>query len=98
MSNSSWKREERILAQMFGGKRLPNTGISQPDIRAPGVAVQAKKRKSLPEWLHEAVAQSERDARRGEIPLTVLSEIRQGCRPKRYVVIKLETYLDWYGK
>lgn len=97
MVDASWKREERILAEMFGGQRLPNTGASQPDVRAPGLAIQVKKRLALPVWLKSAVEQAKRDAGAGEIPLVVLSEIKRGHRPVRLVVLALGDYLDWFG-
>ena len=97
MTDKSWKREERILAQMFGSHRNPNTGEHRADINAPGLSIECKKRLALPAWLKNAVQQSVRAAQSHETPIVVLSEVVQGKKPQRYVVLTLKDWLDLHG-
>ncbi len=93
-----WKRQERQIAQALGGVRLPNTGAGQCDIRAGRFAVQVKARETLPVWLTEAVAQAQRDAAAGETPVVVLSQVSQGRKARRLVVMALEDWRDLAGR
>ncbi len=93
-----WKRQEREIAAAVGGARLPNNGAGQPDVRVGPYAIQVKARESLPAWLTGAVEQAARDADAGEIPVVVLSEVSQGRKARRLVVLDFdhwrETSLD----
>ncbi len=91
---SRWKSEERRVAAALGGTRLPNTGTGQCDVRAGRYAIQVKARESLPAWLTGAVEQAERDADAGEIPVVVLSEVSQGRKARRLVVMALDDWRD----
>jgi len=92
MSAQRWKRQERAIALQLRGQRLPNNGAAQPDIRAAGWAIQVKTRKELPAWLWAAVDQAARDAAPGEEPLVVLSEVSQGRKARRLVVLDFDTW------
>ncbi len=72
-------------------------GAGQPDIRAHGWAVQVKTRKELPAWLWAAVAQAQRDACAGEWPAVVLSEVTQGTRARRLVVLDFDAWATTVG-
>ncbi len=89
-----WKRQEREIAATLGGTRLPNNGAGQPDVRAGRYAVQVKARATLPAWLTGAVEQAERDADAGEIPVVVLSEVSQGRKARRLVVMAFNDWRD----
>ncbi len=89
-----WKNQERQVAAALGGVRLPNTGTGQPDVRAGRYAVQVKTRLTLPTWLTGAVEQAERDADTGEIPVVVLSEVSQGRKARRLVVMAFNDWRD----
>ncbi len=91
---SRWKRAERQVAQALGGVRLPNSGRGQPDVVADQFAVQVKVRETLPLWLTEAVDQAERDAAADEVPVLVLSQVSQGRRARRYVVMTFDVWRD----
>ncbi len=67
MPDTRWKKQERSVAALLGGVRLPNSGRGQPDVRAPGLAGQVKLMKALPLWLLGAVEQAGR-APRSEVP------------------------------
>lgn len=87
MSAARWKRQEREIAAALGGARLPNAGVGQCDVRAGGWAVQVKTTKALPLWLTAAVDQAARDAGEDDVPAVVLSEVRQGVKARRLVVL-----------
>jgi len=87
-----WKRQEREIAKALGGVRLPNIGRGQPDVRAPGWAIQVKTRAELPGWLWAAVDQAERDAGPDEAPAVVLSEVTAGRKARRLLVVDFERF------
>lgn len=97
MSAQRWKRQERAIAMALRSSRIPNNGAGQPDIRAAGWAVQVKTRKELPAWLWAAVDQAQRDAGIGERPAVVLSEVSQGKRARRLVVLDFDAWAAQIG-
>ena len=98
MSAQRWKRQEREIARALGAERIPNNGGGQPDIRTPsGWAVQVKTRAELPAWLLAAVDQAARDAGDGERPAVVLSEVSQGRKAWRLVVLDFDTWAAEIG-
>ncbi len=92
MSGARWKNQERAVAGLFGGQRLPNIGRGQPDVRLPGWGLQVKTRHELPAWLWSAVQQAERDAGPDERPAVVLCEVRPGVKARRLVVLDLDHF------
>lgn len=92
MSDKAWKAQERAAAAALGGHRNPNNGRAQSDIDAGGYAVEHKARRRLPQWLTRALGQA-RDSADGRVPLVVLSEVRQGVRAQRYVILRLGDWL-----
>ncbi|MDP9470319.1 MAG: hypothetical protein M3Q71_06570 [Chloroflexota bacterium] len=92
VSAGRWKRAEREVAAALGGRRLPNSGTGQPDVRLPGFALQIKTRRELPAWLWAAVDQATRDADPGELPAVVLNQVSQGRRARRLVVLDFERF------
>ena len=98
MPDARWKKQERSVAALLGGVRLPNSGRGQPDVRCPdGLACQVKTTTALPRWLTAAVAQAERDAEPGKLPVVVLCAVSQGKRARRLLVVDLETLVAWPG-
>jgi hypothetical protein len=93
--DTRWKQQERSVAALLGGIRLPNNGRGQPDVRAPGLAVQVKTMKQLPLWLTEAVAQSTREADPDELPIVVLCAVSRGRKARRLLVVDLDTLTGW---
>ena len=90
--DARWKRQEREIAATLGTRRLPNVGAGQPDCRAAGWAFQVKTRRTLPAWLIDAMHQAARDCAADERPAVILSEVRQGMKARRLVVVALA---DW---
>lgn len=95
MSAGHCKRHEREIAAIFGGVRLPNTGQGQPDVITDELAVQVKRSKRPPAWLHAAIDQAEQDADVCRLPAVVLAEAVQGRRTRRYLVVDLDWLLRW---
>lgn len=99
--SNSWKREERIIAGMFGVGRNANNGKRQNDIDVHDVlALECKKRKDLPAYLGEFLHQAREGAKKrgtGQLPIVVLSEARgMGYATKRYALMDLEVLVKLY--
>ncbi len=97
MSSDRWKRHEREIARLLGGRRLPNNGSGQPDVvavtAAGTLAVQVKTRTSVPAWLTAAMGQATRDAIATDpeaIPIVVIAHPSPGVGTRRYAVLELE--------
>jgi len=98
-SSARWKRHERETAAQLGGVRVPCNGSSNVDIRVPGFSVQHKTRKALPAWFNHAVEQAVRDCEEGQTPMVTLAESPgKGHKTKRYVVLRVEDWIDWHGR
>lgn len=77
MSDKTWKAIERRVADYFGGVRVPVTGRqrgSAPDIQHDFFSFEVKHRKTLPEWLFDAINQAEESRTNGQVPLVVLHQ------------------------
>lgn len=74
---STWKCVERSIAKILGGTRVPVTGRSRgsaPDIEHATLSLEVKHRKSLPDWLKDALEQAEASKKEGQLPVAVLHE------------------------
>jgi len=96
MTDARWKRQERQVAAMLGSHRNPNNGEHRTDIDAGPFAVEHKARKSLPTWLTDALQQA-RNGAGDRTPVVVLTEVRQGVKAKRYVLMDFADWADWHG-
>ncbi len=96
MVDKAWKRQERQVAAKMGSRRNPNTGEHRTDIDTPAFAIEHKARRRLPGWLTGALRQA-KDGADGRTPIVVLSEVRQGVKAQRYVLLSLEDWLAWHG-
>jgi|TARA_Y100000296_G_scaffold65061_1_gene76491 hypothetical protein len=47
----NWKRFERRVAEISGGKRIPVNGRKELDVKHPYLGIECKYRKTLPDWL-----------------------------------------------
>jgi len=96
VADARWKKQERQVAAMLGVTRNPNNGRRQSDIDVGAFAVEHKARKTLPSWFTDAVAQASASAN-GRTPVVVLTEVRQGMKARRYVVLRFADWVDLYG-
>ncbi len=77
MTERAWKRSERRVAELLGGRRVPVSGRQRgdaPDIAHPVFAVEVKTRKTLPAWLRTAMAQAVAAQCGEQIPVVVLHQ------------------------
>jgi len=75
VTNPAWKRTERAIAERLGGQRVPVSGRQRgdaPDIAHDRLAIECKRRRSVPAWLLEAMAQAEAAARPGQLPVAIV--------------------------
>lgn len=92
--NAVWKHAEREVCKRLGIQRTGYLGGA--DGTGEWLAVEVKHRKSLPVWLHAAMAQAEKHAEPGQLPIVALHEFRQEYGGA-YVVMRLGQFVDWFG-
>ncbi len=97
MADARWKRHERAVARDLGTVRLPNGGTGQPDCRAGGWAVQIKTRAAVPAWLWAALDQAARHAEEGARPAVVVSDVVQGRKARRLVLLDFDQWRALVG-
>ena len=91
-SAGRWKRQEREISRLLGTHRLPAAAVGQPDLRVAGWAVQVKTRATVPKWLWAALDQAARDAEPGERPAVIVSDVVQGRKARRLVLLDFEQW------
>ena len=78
MADKAWKQYERRLAKYIGhAERVPVTGRqrgSAPDIEHAWLAIEAKYRKKLPDWIKDAMSQAKASARGCQAPVVIMGE------------------------
>ena len=70
-----WKKTEREIAKLIGGRRVPVTGRQRgdvPDIEHPLLSIEVKERQTLPAWVEEAMSQAEASVKPFQIPVVFL--------------------------
>jgi hypothetical protein len=77
VTERGWKRAERRVAEILGGRRVPVSGRQRgdcPDIEHDQLSIEVKSRKSIPAWLEEALRQAEASAKDEQLPVAVLHQ------------------------
>ena len=97
MPDRTWKKAERKVAELVDGRRLPVSGRGgQPDILNVRLAIEVKHRRTLPQWLLDALRQAEQAATPGQLAVVVLHQ-----RGQRYadslVIVRLKAFREWLG-
>lgn len=93
-TNKTWKRTERKIAALTGGKRVPVTGRARgdaPDVAHDTLAIEVKHRAALPAWLHSAMAQAVASQRGEQLPIVILHEAGQR-HAQDYVIMRLADF------
>ena len=93
-SSQRWKNQERVVATLLEGRRIPNNGFGQPDVIAGPMDVQVKTRMAMPKWFTDAVDQSIRDAAEGQQPVVVVCHVRPSRPTRRFLIVDLDTVLE----
>ena len=88
--SKAWKATERAIAKALNGERVSarSLGLPSPDVVTERLAIECKHRKTLPRWLHDAMAQAVANAPSGKTPIVVLHEARKH-HAHDYVVVRL---------
>ncbi len=92
MSGGRWQRQEREIARALGTRPVPERGVGAPVIRLPGWAVLVKTRATVPAWLWAALDQAARGADAGERPAVVVSDVVQGRKARRLVLLDFDLW------
>ena len=87
---TTWKHCERMVAKLLGGVRTGNNGESRRDVEHPHWSIEGKHRQKLPDWIHDAMGQAEREAD-GRVPIVVLHE-KNLKYEESYVIMRLHTF------
>lgn len=93
---TSWKESERRIAKLLHGKRTGNTGSATEDVAHDWLSVEVKHRRSLPAWLTAALAQAQRNAPAGRLPVVILHQ-HNSRAVNDVVCMRLGNWLDWFG-
>ena len=97
MPSKAWKSCERNIARITGGERMSsrNLGLDSADVVTPAFSYEVKERKELPQWILDAMAQSERNARDDRTAVVVLHQL--GDRyDDSLVVLRLRDWVAWH--
>ena len=75
MSDMNWKRFERRVAEISGGKRIPVNGRKELDVKHPYLGIECKYRKTLPDWLFKrAWGQAVSGSSTAQIPIICVGQ------------------------
>ena len=92
MAATSRRRQEREIARTLGTARQSDEGSGQPGLRIAGWAVRVVTRGTTPRWLWSQLDQATRDAEPGERPAVVLSDVVQGRKARRLVLLDFDEW------
>lgn len=101
MPDAAWKAFERRIAAFFGGQRrgadFRGANGGKSDVIARGFSIECKLlgRPSYADLL-EAARQAEASASAIELPIAVVKR-KRAQDSDALVVLRLETFLDWFG-
>ena len=94
MADRGWKKNERRIAAVLGGERVPVSGRGDgPDVAHAWLSIECKHRASIPAWLKDALQQARKAARDGQLPVAVLHE---AGKHDSIVAMKLSDFRDWF--
>ncbi len=86
MKRSTWKRRERDVAVMLGGRRTGASGTNTNDVTHPVLAVEVKARGKFPKLVTDAMHQA-RTAKRATGKLPVLVLVEEGAQLKDALLV-----------
>jgi len=94
-----WKHQERRIATLLGGQRVPVTGRARgdaPDIEHGMLSIEVKARARLPALLTKAMSQAVAAVRGDQIPFVVLHQWGDPWADDM-VVLRMSDWLDLHG-
>ena len=84
----NWKRFERKVAEISGGKRIPVNGRKELDVKHPYLGIECKYRKTLPDWLFkQAWGQAVSGSSVDQIPVICVGQYNS---KKTFAVLELK--------
>ena len=89
-----YKRQERRVAKLLGGKRNPQDGSGKPDVESNWLVVEVKDRKELPLWILKALQQARAKAGPRRLGIATLTS---PSTPEILVVMSLRDFREWHG-
>ena len=88
MSDMNWKRFERRVAEISGGKRIPVNGRKELDVKHPYLGIECKYRKTLPDWLFkQAWGQAVSGSSNDQIPVICVGQYNSR---KTFAILELK--------
>lgn len=94
MPDNQWKRTERRIAKMVGGKRTGPPVPGEPDVRSPWLSIEVKERRQLPTWIKLALLSARIKAKGKQLGILVLHET--GTHDD-LIVISRRDFTAWFG-
>lgn len=90
----TFKGVERSIAKRLNGERTGHTGGA--DVVTDWLCVEVKSRKTLPQWIRDAIAQAKRNAGIEQLALAILHQVGQR-HDGDLVVMTLADFENWFG-
>ena len=95
----SWKGFELRMAKRFGTVREGPTGDDGADFYTPTFSVQCKLRKSVPQWLTEAVSNAVRNATECRVGIALIKRNGRAMLDEdTLVVMRLKDFESMCGE
>jgi hypothetical protein len=91
----TFKGVERAIAKRLNGDRIGQYGGA--DVQTDWLSVEVKSRKTLPQWIRDAIAQSKRNAGISQLPIVILHQVGQR-HDADLVVMALADFENWFGQ
>ncbi len=93
-----WKAVEREHSKRLGGQgRIPvhSTKGDGNDVKHDWLAVESKEKKSVPDWLTEAMQQAVQHSTEQKLPIVILH--RKGTKfDEDLCFLRLKDFCDWF--
>ena len=84
----NWKRFERRVAEISGGKRIPGNGRKELDVNHPYLGIECKYRKTLRDWLFKhAWGQAVSGSSINQVPVVCVGQYNSR---KTFVILELK--------
>lgn len=92
----TFKGVERQIAKRLGGERVGHLGGADVIVDS-WLSIEVKSRKTLPQWIRDAIAQSKRNAGISQLPIVILHQVGQR-HDADLVVMALADFENWFGQ
>lgn len=97
MGYERWTRQEREVLRQLGGERSARDDRREADVRVGGWAVLLRERATAPAWVWKVLDRARRAAGPGERAAVVLTEVSQGRKARRLVLLDFDQWRALVG-